>query len=119
MTSQLASQHCAPCAGDVPALEGEELEALFHQLDADWNLVEQHHLEKDFSFDSYLDAIDFVNTVSHIALEQDHHPDIYFTFGNVKITLWTHKIGGLSVNDFVMAARVEEAYKAAPLSAQI
>jgi len=115
MSSQLAQQRCAPCSGNTPPLEGEELDALQEQLDADWTVVEEHHLEKEFTFDSYLDVIDFVNTIAHVALEQEHHPDIRFTFDSVNVTIWTHKIDGLSVNDFILAARIEDAYRAAPV----
>lgn len=112
---QLSNQQCAPCTGNTPPLEGKELEALLQQLDAEWRLIEEHHLEKDYPFDSYLEAIDFVNTIAHIALDQGHHPDILLSYGNVKVMVWTHKIGGLSINDFIIAARVEDAFQAAPI----
>jgi 4a-hydroxytetrahydrobiopterin dehydratase len=108
-TSELAKQECKPCQGGVPPLKGDDLKKMHDQLDASWQLIDEHHLEKEYTFDDFKQALDFTNTVGGIAEEQNHHPDIYLTYGKVKVQIWTHKIDGLTESDFVFAAKVEEA----------
>ena len=106
--SELAKQQCVPCRGGVPPLTGGALGALQEKLGGDWNVVEQHHLEKVYKFDDFRQALDFTVRVGEMAEEQDHHPDLYLTWGRVKITIWTHKIDGLTESDFVFAARTDQ-----------
>lgn len=108
MATRLAQKECVPCKGGVPPLEGEELERLQEELDRGWKVIDQHHLEKEFSFPDFREALDFTNRVGELAEEQGHHPDIYLAWGKVRITVWTHKIDGLTESDFVFAAKVEE-----------
>ncbi|MCY4030451.1 MAG: 4a-hydroxytetrahydrobiopterin dehydratase [Acidobacteria bacterium] len=105
--SELAKQQCVPCRGGVPPLAGQDLAALQGKLGGDWNVVEQHHLEKVYKFDDFRQALDFTVRVGEMAEEQDHHPDLYLTWGRVKITIWTHKIDGLTESDFVFAAKAD------------
>jgi 4a-hydroxytetrahydrobiopterin dehydratase len=105
--SGLAARTCAPCSGDVPALEGTELEALRQQV-PDWEVVEGHHLKRKFSFRNFREALAFVNRVGEIAEEQGHHPDVAFGWGYAEVTVFTHKIDGLTQNDFILAAKVDE-----------
>jgi pterin-4a-carbinolamine dehydratase len=72
-----------------------------------WALVAQHHLEKNFTFRNFKDALAFTNQVGAVAEAVHHHPDIYLAWGKVKISLWTHKVDGLTEGDFVLAARIE------------
>ena len=104
--SGLADKTCAPCNGNVPALEGAELEELRRQV-PDWEVVEGHHLQRKFSFQNFGEAQDFVNRVGEMAEEQGHHPDIRFGWGYAEITVFTHKIDGLTENDFILAAKVD------------
>jgi len=106
----LAKKDCVPCKGGVPPLKGEELEAIYEQLNNDWNLVEEHHLEKDFDFPDFASALEFTNAVGAIAEEQNHHPDILLSYGLVRVKIWTHKIDGLTESDFVFAAKTQKAY---------
>jgi len=106
-SSDLAARQCIPCRGGVPPLAGEELTRVHDQLGGNWELVESHHLEKLFRFDDFRQALDFTNRVGELAEEQDHHPDIYLAWGRVKVTIWTHKIDGLTESDFVFAAKVD------------
>ncbi|MBI2436096.1 MAG: 4a-hydroxytetrahydrobiopterin dehydratase [Candidatus Hydrogenedentes bacterium] len=106
----LAKKECVPCKGGVPPLKGEELQKLFGQLASDWQLVEEHHLEKEFEFPDFATALEFVNAVGQIAEAQNHHPDILLTYGMVKVTIWTHKIDGLTESDFVFAAKTQKAF---------
>ncbi|RJQ72231.1 MAG: 4a-hydroxytetrahydrobiopterin dehydratase [Desulfobacteraceae bacterium] len=107
MVTELAKKECVPCKGGVPPLKGKELDELYSQLGADWKIVDSHHLEKEFKFKNFRQALDFTNRVGELAEAQGHHPDIYLTWGKVKMTIWTHKIDGLTESDFVFAAKVE------------
>lgn len=109
MSSELAAKECVPCKGGVPPLKGEELTALQEQLGGDWRVVDEHHLEKDYSFPDFQTALDFTNRVGEMAEAQGHHPDIYLAWGKVKVTVWTHKINGLTESDFVFAAKSDQA----------
>jgi 4a-hydroxytetrahydrobiopterin dehydratase len=104
--STLASKTCVPCRGGVPPLRGKELESL-HQQVRQWNVVNEHHITRRFSFPDFKQALDFVNRVGAVAEEQGHHPDILLTWGKAEITLWTHKIDGLTESDFIMAAKID------------
>ena len=103
---ELANKTCVPCRGDVPPLEGEELEALARQVPG-WEVVEGHHLRREFRFKDFRRALDFVNLVGELAEEQGHHPDIEFGWGRAGITVFTHKIDGLTESDFVLAAKID------------
>ena len=109
MTSALASKGCEPCSKGTAPLKGGELEKLKQQLDGNWKVVDEHHLEREFSFDNFRQALDFTNRVGEIAEQENHHPDIFLTYGKVGVKLWTHSIGGLSENDFILAAKVDQA----------
>ena len=108
----LAAKECVPCKGGVSPLAGDALETLHAELGHDWQLVDGHHLEKLFKLDGYTPAVSFTNAVAKIAEEQNHHPDILLTWGKVTVTIWTHKIDGLTESDFVFAAKVERAVDA-------
>lgn len=103
--SELASKECVPCKGGVPPLSGDELNQVMAQLEGGWKVVDGHHLEKDFRFPDFREALDFTNRVGELAEEQGHHPDLYLAWGKVKVTIWTHKINGLTESDFVFAAK--------------
>lgn len=104
----LSSRHCVPCHGGVPRLTGEEIAPLLKQL-RDWDLVEEHHLAKEFRFPNFAEALAFVNRVGATAEAEGHHPDIAFGWGYVRIQIYTHAIGGLSESDFILAAKIDEA----------
>ncbi len=110
-TYDLAAKECVPCKGGVPPLRGDALFRLHEELDAGWELVDEHHIEKEFAFKGYAPAVAFTNVVAGIAEEQNHHPDILLAWGKVKVSIWTHKIDGLTESDFYFAAKVEEASK--------
>ena len=109
--SELALNACVPCKGGIPPLAGEHLRALHAELGADWNLVTDHHLEKEYTFKGYAPAVAFTNAVAAIAEQQNHHPDILLAWGKVTVSIWTHKIDGLTHSDFYFAAKVEEAFR--------
>ena len=106
--SELSEKECIPCKGAVPPLKGQALAALQQKLGGGWNVVNEHHLEKEFTFKNFREALAFTNRVGDLAEGQGHHPDIYLAWGKVKITIWTHKIDGLTESDFVLAAKIED-----------
>jgi 4a-hydroxytetrahydrobiopterin dehydratase len=103
----LAQKECVPCKGGVPPLKGKELSEFARQLPKGWRVVEDHHLEKEFSFKDFREALAFTNRVGELAEAQGHHPDIYLTWGKVKLTIWTHKVNGLTESDFILAAKAD------------
>jgi len=109
MASELAAQQCVPCRGGIPALMGDEIAPLLKKLSDGGSAVDEHHLEKEYAFPNFVQALDFTNRVGAIAEAQGHHPDIHLTWGRVRLTIWTHKIDGLTVSDFILAAKADEA----------
>ena len=103
----LAEKECVPCKGGVPPVKGQELARLKQELNPDWRTVSEHHLEREFKFKDFREALNFTNKVGELAEAQGHHPDIYLSWGKVKITIWTHKIDGLTESDFVLAAKID------------
>ncbi len=109
--SDLAAKQCVPCKGGVPPLHGAALLVLQHQLGPDgndWKIEREHHLEKTFRFPNFVTALAYVNRVGELAEAQKHHPDIALAWGRVQITIWTHKIDGLTESDFVFAAKCDQ-----------
>jgi len=105
--SELSSKQCVPCRGGVPPLRGEGITKLQDQL-ADWKVVNEHHLQKSYRFKDFREAQAFVDRVGDLAEEQGHHPDICFGWGQAEITIWTHKIDGLTESDFILAAKIDD-----------
>ena len=103
----LANEKCVPCRGGVPALKGAELHAVTEELGGDWRVVDEHHLEKEFKFPDFASALAYTNRVGALAEEEGHHPDIHLAWGKVGITIWTHKVDGLTRSDFVLAAKID------------
>ena len=106
--TDLASRECVPCKGGVPPLAGEELAGLHSQLNNDWQLVADHHLDKTYKFSNFVEALDFANRVGGMAEEVNHHPEIRMSWGWVRLIIYTHKIDGLTESDFVWAAKVDQ-----------
>lgn len=106
----LANHRCIPCKGGTAPLEAVAIDFLHGELGDAWEVVENHHLMRSYKFKDYRGAVDFTNAVAVIADTQDHHPDILLAWGKVEVTIWTHKIDGLTESDFYFAAKVEEAY---------
>jgi 4a-hydroxytetrahydrobiopterin dehydratase len=104
----LAKKECVPCKGGVPPLKGAELEALKKQLGHGWTVVDEHHLEKEFPFPDFATALAFTNRVGEIAEREGHHPDIHLAYGKAVVTVWTHKIDGLTESDIVFAVGCSE-----------
>ncbi len=104
----LSKKKCIPCQGGAAPLKGSSLVELHQQLEKNWKVIDEHHLEKEYFFKNFREALAFTNGVGVIAEEEGHHPDVFLAYGKVKIQLWTHKINGLSENDFILAAKIED-----------
>lgn len=102
----LIEKKCVPCEGGVPILTKKEAENLLKQTSG-W-ILEENKIKKVFKFKNFVEAIKFVNKVSSLAEKEGHHPDIDIRYSRVTLVLWTHAIGGLSENDFILAAKVEK-----------
>jgi len=103
---KLSDKHCIPCKGGVSPLKGEVLLHLFKQLEG-WQLVQEHHLKKEYAFKNFKEALAFVNQIGAIAEAEGHHPDILLSWGKVSLSIWTHKIDGLTESDFILAAKCD------------
>ena len=101
----LTQQACKPCRGGEGKLTSEEAVVLLGELN-DW-VFYPDHIEKRWEFKNFKSALAFVNAVGAIAEAQNHHPEIRFGWGYVEIVLNTHSVGGLSRNDFIVAARID------------
>jgi len=104
----LAEKECVPCKGGVAPLKGNDLDRLAGELNPGWKVVQEHHLEREFKFKDFREALSFTNKVGELAEQQGHHPDIYLSWGKAKVTMWTHKVDGLTESDFVFAAKVDK-----------
>jgi 4a-hydroxytetrahydrobiopterin dehydratase len=107
---ELADKTCVPCKGDIPPMKGKELQKMLNQT-SHWKAVNQHHIVRTFTFPDFKQALNFVNQIGEVAEQQGHHPDILLTWGKVEVTLWTHKIKGLSEGDFIMAAKIDRLHQ--------
>jgi len=97
-----------PCEGGTPPLSPNQVAALVKSV-ADWSVVANQKIEREFQFKNFVTAMGFVTQLALIAQKENHHPDIYLhQWNKVKITLTTHAIGGLSENDFILAAKINQ-----------
>lgn len=106
--TQLSQKECVPCKGGIPPLKGDKIDPFYHQLKNGWKVIDEHHLEKEFTFKNFKEALLFTNKVGELAEHENHHPDVYLSWGKVTLLIWTHKINGLTENDFIFAAKVDE-----------
>jgi 4a-hydroxytetrahydrobiopterin dehydratase len=107
--SNLASRKCAPCEGGVPPLTQQQANELRAQLHPDWTLApDARSLKRSLKFKDFYRTMSFVNALAHIANVEDHHPDLEVGYGYCRITYSTHSIGGLSQNDFICAAKIDQ-----------
>lgn len=106
-TFALDGKKCTPCRNGGKPLTEPVLSQYLRQLADGWQIVEGCRLEKLFKFKDFKDALDFTCHVGQLAEEHQHHPDIHLSWGKVQIQLWTHSIGGLHENDFILAAGID------------
>ncbi len=106
----LAQRSCVPCRGGVPALKGPALQSLAAEL-PQWQVIDEHHLHRAFTFPDFAQALKFVNAAGAVAEAEGHHPDLLLKWGSVAATIYTHKIDGLTESDFVLAAKLDRAFQ--------
>ena len=112
---KLHQAHCVPCEGGLPTANESEIARYLAQL-PEWNVVEidgVKRLTRSFAFDNFAHALAFTNRIGELAEKEGHHPALLTEWGKVTATWWTHAIGGLHNNDFIMAARTESAFQIA------
>jgi 4a-hydroxytetrahydrobiopterin dehydratase len=107
-SEELVQKKCAPCEGGVPAVTGREAEAQLQKLSG-WGLVHDgQRIRKEWVVKNFLAGLDFFQRVAQLAEDEGHHPDLHLEgYRNVAIEIWTHAIGGLSENDFILAAKID------------
>lgn len=105
----LAKKHCIPCEGGTPPLSDEKEDEML-KLVKGWMLVRDgtHKITRQFKFKNFKEAIAFVNKVADLAQREGHHPDIKIVYNKVSLDLFTHAVGGLSENDFIMASKINK-----------
>ena len=104
--NSLVKGKCIPCEAGPPPLQGDEIQNLLAQVQG-WEVKQDKEIGKKWKFNNFAQALEFVNKVANIAEAEGHHPDISFGWGKVVVKLTTHAIGGLSRNDFIMAAKID------------
>ena len=104
----LSEKKCVPCEAGIPPMEEDAVNQFLKQLKADWLINSDGHLFKKFRFKNFMAAMDFANKIAIIAEEEQHHPDLKIAWGSCEVEIWTHKIQGLSENDFYLAAKIDK-----------
>jgi 4a-hydroxytetrahydrobiopterin dehydratase len=107
-TADLAGKHCKPCEGDVPRLDAGQVKNLLNEV-PQWHATpDNKRIRREWRVKDFGTALDFFQRVGQVADQEDHHPDLHLVgYRNVAIELSTHSIGGLSENDFILAAKID------------
>lgn len=105
----LTDKKCVPCEGGVEKYNDEQAVRLLKHVDG-WEMRD-NQIHKRFEFNNFVDAMDFLNVVKNVAEEEGHHPDFCVHYNKVDFSIWTHAIGGLSENDFILAAKIDRLHK--------
>ncbi len=107
--AELCSAHCVPCEGGVPKLSMEQASAQLKELQG-WKILnEPDRIQKSWTVQNFVAGVEFFQAVAELAEQEGHHPDLHLSgYRNLSIEIWTHAIGGLSLNDFILAARIDE-----------
>lgn len=112
LTSSLKQKKCVPCEGGVKPLTPGEYGAFLERELTNWRVREEKYLEKEYKFPDFKKSLEFINKAGALAEEEGHHPDILlYSWNHVKLTLYTHAIGGLSENDFILASKIDSIQK--------
>src|SRR6266849_268250 len=110
MSTPLAQRHCEVCTPETPTLTSAEIDRLLRQLSG-WSVVEgDGHLQltKTFKFKGFMLGVELINRIAPIAEAEGHHPDLHVAYGSLRVDLWTHAAGGLTENDFILAAKIDD-----------
>ena len=103
----LSKKHCLPCKTGTPPLAGKKIKEYQKEI-LDWKVIRQKKLLKEFKLKNFRQVMDFVKKIASLAEREGHHPDIHIFYNRVRLQIWTHAIGGLSVNDFILATKVDK-----------
>ena len=109
--SELSNESCIPCRGGIPPLTEAEYLPLLESLNQSWEVINNHHLKKDYTFKDYKSTVAAVNLIAEISESENHHPNISFTWGKLTVTIWSHKIDGLTKSDFILAAKINDGFE--------
>lgn len=108
MSSDLTQKHCESCEGIGSALDLEQIQKLMPQLNPQWTVSEnQKEIQRAFSFANFYETMAFVNALAFMAHQENHHPDIEMGYNYCRLRYMTHALGGLSLNDFICAAKID------------
>ncbi len=107
----LSETKCDSCDTATKSLDAHAASELLKELGNGWRIADGHHLEKQFDFKDFRQALDFTNRIGEVAESVGHHPDIYLTWGKVRLNIFTHKVNGLTKDDFILAAKFEKVSK--------
>lgn len=105
---KLSEHSCIPCQGGFSPLSLNKIKLFLRQLQGNWNLNNQGHLEKTYFFENFINPMNFANKISKIAQKEGHHPDLFISWGKCHVEIWTHKVNGLTESDFYLAAKIED-----------
>jgi 4a-hydroxytetrahydrobiopterin dehydratase len=105
--SLLHQKACVPCQGNMPPLTQGVASNLLLELNANWRINEANHLYKPYKFNDFMEAMAFANKIADVAEKEGHHPNLLVKWGGCDVEIWTHKIDGLTENDFILAAKIE------------
>ncbi len=105
---KLSEKRCVPCEGGMPAFSKQKTAKYISKINKAWKVVGNKKLRREFKFLNFVETMGFVNEVALIAQAEAHHPDMQISYSNAVIELWTHAVGGLSDNDFILAAKIDE-----------
>lgn len=103
----LLDKACTPCQGGVPPLSADSAYKLLSELGKEWTINDLGQIYKEYKFNNFIEAIDFANKIAEIAEQENHHPDLEISWGKCVIKVWTHKINGLTENDFILASKID------------
>lgn len=105
----MAERHCEVCTPETPTLTAAEIDGLLAQVSG-WSVIEtEGHLllTRTFKFKGFMKGVELVNQIAEVAEREGHHPDLHLAYGSLRVELWTHAAGGLTSNDFVLAAKID------------
>ncbi len=106
-SEDLFNKSCIPCQGYTPPLSLDQATRLLTKLGNNWSLNEAGYLNKTYSFPDFMTAMTFANQIARLSEKEGHHPDLNIGWGYCSVTIWTHKIKGLTESDFILAAKIE------------
>ncbi|RAH15736.1 MAG: 4a-hydroxytetrahydrobiopterin dehydratase [Methanobacteriota archaeon] len=104
----LFEKKCIPCQGGIPPLNEDQINDYLPQINENWEVIKLHHLRREFKFDDFQKALDFVNLAGDICEKSGHHANFEFGWGFVNVLIWTHKIDGLVESDFILASKIDQ-----------